>query len=143
MDVGKLLESVWELLNSPTIIAMLAGGLLWLLNKLYAAKPAWAAYEGTIISAIKFAERMVPEDSQNKAASKLHTALNYFIKVYEATHGKKPPKKLQDEVAQGIQIVHEELEISGTLKKPAPMTVNGKPRLLDPPNPPPKTKGKK
>ena len=74
--MSTFLNTVWDLLNTPAAITMIAGGFLWVLNKLYTAKPAWAAYEGTIISGIKFAERMVPDNTENKAVVKLNTAIN-------------------------------------------------------------------
>ena len=130
MDVGVLLNTIWDLINSPIGISVVAGALLWALNKLYAAKPAWAAYEGTIVSGIKFAEKMVPDDTPNKASTKLNTAINYVLKVYENTNkGKKPSKKLRDSIVQGIQLKHESLEEKGTLKPPLPEAKTMKPHL--------------
>ena len=52
MNWTALLQVAWDVINSPAVIALMAGGLLWLLNRLYAAKPAWQAFEGTIIAAV-------------------------------------------------------------------------------------------
>ena len=48
MDWNDIGQITWSVLNSPAVIALLAGGLLWLLNRIYAARPAWQAFEGTI-----------------------------------------------------------------------------------------------
>ena len=120
MDVTAILEIVWKVLNSPAVIAVLVGGLLWLLNKLYAAKPAWQALEGTIIAAVKWAEKEIPDDTPNKALSRLNAALNYVVKVYEEARGKPVDAQTKAELCEGIQIVHAELEASGNLDKAAP-----------------------
>ena len=120
MDVTAILEIVWKVLNSPAVIALLAGGLLWLLNKLYAAKPAWQAFEGTIIAAVKWAEKEIPDDTPNKALNRLNAALNYVVKVYEEARGKPVDAQTKAELREGIQIVHAELEASGNLDKAAP-----------------------
>jgi hypothetical protein len=116
MDTNGILEIVWSVLNSPAVIALLAGGLLILLNRLYAARPAWQAYEGTIIAAVKWAEKEIPDDTPNKAFSRLNAALNYVLKVYEEARGKPADERTRAELCEGIQIVHAELETSGTLK---------------------------
>ncbi len=114
-DIGRI---TWNVLNSPAVIALLAGGLLWLLNRVYAARPAWQAFEGTIIAAVKWAEREVRDDTPNTALSRLDAALNYVLKVYEEARGRPADSKTEAELREGIQIVHAELEASGALDRP-------------------------
>ena len=116
MDVTAILETVWSVMNSPAIIALLAGGLLWLLNKFYAAKPAWQPMEGTIIAAVKWAEKEIPDDTPNKALVRLNAALGYVVKVYEQARG-PATEQVKAELREGIQIVHAELEAAGNLDK--------------------------
>lgn len=120
MDFNGIVQVIWNVLNSPAVIAVLAGGMLWLLNRLYAAKPAWQAFEGTIIAAVKWAEKEIPDDTPNKALNRLNAALNYVVKVYEEARGKRVDAKAKAELREGIQIVHAELEASGNLDKAAP-----------------------
>ena len=120
MDFNGIVQVIWNVLNSPAVIAVLAGGMLWLLNKLYAAKPAWQAFEGTIIAAVKWAEKEIPDDTPNKALNRLNAALNYVVKVYEEARGKPVDAKAKAELREGIQIVHAELEASGNLDKATP-----------------------
>ena len=126
MEWNAIVQVAWDILNSPTVIAMLAGGLLWLLNRLYAAKPAWQAFEGTIIAAVKWAEKEIPDDTPNTALNRLNAALSYVAKVYEQSRGKPADAKVQAELREGIQIVHAQLEVAGNLDTPQP-----------PPPPPP------
>ena len=120
MDWNGIWQVTWDVLNSPAVIAIIAAGLLWLLNKLYAAKPAWQALEGTIIAAVKWAEKEIPDDTPNKALVRLNAALNYVVKVYEEARGKPVDAETKAELREGIQIVHAELEASGNLDKAAP-----------------------
>ena len=72
MNWNGIINVVWSILNSPAGITALAALLLWGLNKLYASKPAWKAYEGSIISAVKWAEKEIPDDTPNKALNRLN-----------------------------------------------------------------------
>ena len=120
MNWTAFLQVAWDVVNSPAVIALMAGGLLWVLNRLYAAKPAWQAFEGTIIGAVKWAEKEIPDDTPNKAMGRLDAALNYVLKVYEEARGKPADAQTKNELREGIQIVHAELEAAGNLgAKPA------------------------
>jgi len=106
-----------ELINSPAGISAAAFILVVILNKIYAAKPAWAAFEGTLITAIKFAEKAIDDDTENKGAKRFDKALQYVLEVYKKTHrGKLPGRKAYLEIKEGIQIVHADLEDRDILK---------------------------
>lgn len=113
--VTAILAAIWAFLNTPAGITFIAGIVLWALNALYAKKPAWKAYEGSIITAIKLAEQSVPDNSGNKALNKLDIALKYVLQVYEATNNKPASSAVEASLAEGIQIKHDELEAKGTL----------------------------
>jgi len=115
MNWKAILEVVWNALNSPAGITAVAGLLLWLLNRLYAKKPAWKDYEGTIISGIKFAEKHIPDGTENKALLRLDHALRYVLKAYEEVEGKRASDAVAAELKEGVQIKHAELESSGAL----------------------------
>ena len=115
MNGNGIWQVTWDVINSPAVIALLAGGLLWLLNKLYAKKPAWQAFEGTIIAAVKWAEKEIPDDTPNKSINRLNAALSYVVKVYEEARGKPADAKVKAELREGIQIIHAELEGQGSL----------------------------
>ena len=115
MNVTSILEAVWHALNSPAGITAVAGLILWALNRLCAKKPAWKTYEGTIISGIKFAEKRVPDGTENKSLNRLDHALRYVLKAYEEAAGKRASEKVAAELKEGIQVKHAELESSGAL----------------------------
>ena len=104
------MDKVLEMLNTPIVIAALGALVLYGLNKLYASKPSWQKYEGTIISAIKMAEKNIKDDTTSKGMHRLDEALKFVVKVYESKHGKSPNAKMKEELKEGIQIVHSSLE---------------------------------
>lgn len=116
MNAGNILETIWAVINSPAGIAAIAGLVLWLLNRLYAAKPAWAKFEGAIISGIKYAEKQIPDDAANKSLARLDAALCYVLKVYQEANKRHASAKEIAEIKDGIRIVHNELVAEGTLK---------------------------
>jgi hypothetical protein len=115
MTWQAILTVLWTVLNSPAGIAALAGLILWGLNRLYAAKPLWQQYEGAIISAVKFAEKEIPDDVPNKGLERLDTALKYVLQVYAETEGRRASAQVEANLKEGIQITHAELEANGNL----------------------------
>jgi hypothetical protein len=115
MDWQSILATVWAAMNSPAGITAMAGVVLWLLNRLYTAKPLWAEYEGTLIAAVKQAEKLVPDDSPNKSLARLDAALKYALQVYESAKGRKATQAEVAELTNGIQMVHSDLEAGGQL----------------------------
>ena len=111
----QILTLVWTALNTPAGITVMAGLILWVINRIYAAKPGWAAYEGAIISAVKFAEKTIPDDAPNKGLARLDAALKYVVKVYEQANGKRASAKTVADLKEGVQIVHNELQALGTV----------------------------
>ena len=115
MSGKEMLELVWTVLNSPLGYMATAGILIWLLNRLYADRPAWAAYEGSIITAVKFAEKEIPDGTENSGLARLDLALKYVLNVYEAVQGRRAGAAAEANLKEGVQIVHDKLEASGTL----------------------------
>lgn len=120
MNLETILTMVWTAINSPIGIAVAASLVLLLLNWLYSKKPSWKNYEGTIIAAVKWAEKSLPknpDDASNTAAKRLDAALRYVLKVYEEKENKAASNAVTAELTEGIQIVHANLESSGNLTK--------------------------
>ena len=113
--MDTVLKTIWKALNSPVGIATVAGLVLWLLNRLYAARPAWKRYEGAIISAVKLAEKEIPDETPNAGLRRLDVALKYVLKVYAEMTGRQASLKVAAELREGIQIKHAELEAAGAL----------------------------
>jgi len=119
--MDKIPELLWAFANSPAGITLIAGIVLWILNRIYAAKPLWKAYEGTIISAVRMAEQLVPEGTAGSGTEKLHTAVNFVLKVFEEVNSRPATPAEQAALTEGIQIKHDELDRAGVLDKPDPL----------------------
>lgn len=101
-------ETIMQLLNSPLVISGIAAVVLWGLTKLYTKKPLWEAYEGTIISAVKWAEKLIDDDTENAGLKKLDEALKYAVGVYESYTKKRASAKVVQDLKEGVQIVHDQ-----------------------------------
>ena len=115
MNWQTTLEVLWQAVNSPAGIAALAGLILWALNRLYAAKPLWQQYEGVIISAVKLAEKEIPDETPNKGLARLDAALKVVLAAYEQAKGKAATDAEKAALTNGISLVHADLENKGQL----------------------------
>jgi hypothetical protein len=98
--------------------AVVVGLFVYLSSKFNPFVEAWKKYEGSIITGIKLAEKQLPGDTPNKGLAKLDAALRFVLKAYaEANNGKQPSAKVIEQIKQGIQIKHADLDKSGGLKK--------------------------
>lgn len=120
----EALQTIWTLLNSPLGISLIAGAILWLLNKLYARKPLWQQFEGAILSGVRYAEKAIPDDTPNKSLAKLDTALRYVLTIFSQVEGRRATSKEEAELKDAIQVAHSVLEAEGSLEK-APAPDNG------------------
>jgi len=119
MDI--ILNGIWMFLNSSIGFVLIWVGTLALtfifLNKLSPFYKAWEKYEGTIITAIKLAEKAIPDDTPNAGLRRLDEALQFVLKAYAEQHnGKFPSPDLLNQLKEGIQIKHAELERIGNLR---------------------------
>ena len=113
--LNVILTFIWGLLNTPAGVTLIGSAVAYVAARLFAAKPAWARYEGSIITAIKLAEKMIPNDTKNRGLSKLDKALGFVLVVYEDSMGKPADKKTEQQLREGVQIVHDRLEKNNTL----------------------------
>ena len=111
----RYLHIIWALINSPIGITAVLALVLYALNKLYAAKPGWAKYEGMIMSAVQFAEKAIDDATPNRGLRRFDKALEYIIKIREQRTGKKMSVKDIDHITEGISIVHDKLSAGGTI----------------------------
>ena len=100
------------------VIWMIAAAVVFLLiNKASPFHEAWKKYEGTIITAIKVAEKAVDDDTPNAGLRRLDEAMKFVLARYAEQHnGSEPSAALQRELKEGIQIKHADLERFGKLK---------------------------
>lgn len=118
------LNAVWAAMNSPIGITVAAGILAWLLKRVYMAKPRWKAFEGTIIGAIKYAEKEIPDHTENKSLKRLDCALGYVLKIYAQKKNHVVSPEIIAELREAIGVKHAELEAAGNLHSKTDQEVN-------------------
>ena len=124
MDFNGLIEGAGKFLNSGIGFALVWAGMvglfMWLASKFNPFQEKWKAWEGSIITGIKLAEKQVPDDTPDAGLAKLDAALRFVLKAYaEANKGKQPSSKTVQEIKQGIQIKHSDLDRFGGLSTSA------------------------
>ena len=120
MNTAEIFDAINSILNSAVGIAVIWAALvalfLWLSSEFNPFQEKWRAWEGSIITAIKLAEKEVPDNIPDKGLAKLDAALRFVIQAYADAHsGKHPSAKLIEHLKQGIQIKHHELDRFGKL----------------------------
>ena len=122
MDVTAIIEAITGFFNSSfgfaVVWAAVVGFFIFLASKLNPFQEAWKKYEGSIITGIKLAEKQIPDDVPNAGLARLDAALRFVLKAYaEANGGKQPSAREIEQIRQGIQIKHSELDRWGGLSK--------------------------
>ena len=122
MDWNATFDAVVKFFNSSfgfaVVWAAMVSFFLFLASRYNPFQEAWKKYEGSIITGIKLAEKQIPDDVPNAGLARLDAALRFVLKAYaEANGGKEPPAKLVEQIKQGIQIKHSELDRWGGLSK--------------------------
>ena len=107
-----------SLLQTDAVIAVVAGAFVTYIIKWFASKQGtdYKKYEGYAITAIKAAEKAIPDDVPNKGAKKLDFALQVFLKKYEAATGVVPDKELMAKIEDWLAVIHNIIDEAGTLK---------------------------
>ena len=107
---NELLKTIWEMLNSPLGITVVVSIVAWWLNKVYIKKPTWKKYSGTIVSAIKYAEKIVSDDTPNPSMRKLDIALKYAIQIIEQAEKRLLSNEELNELRDAISLIHNDIE---------------------------------
>jgi len=115
MTLEILVGVIWAALNSPVGVTTIASIALWALNKIYVVRPEWQKYEGAIIKAVQWAEREIPDDATNTHVLRADLALKYVLKAYERINDKRADARMAEQLAQGIEVIHTDLESAGVL----------------------------
>jgi hypothetical protein len=103
-----------EFMNA--IITAIAGVATWAVAKLFTAKPAWKKYEGLLITAVKAAEKIIPDDpAANTSLARADAALRVFNERYAVAYGKFPTDAIITVARLALPIVHDQIEAEGTL----------------------------
>jgi len=83
-------------------------------------KNRWQPWEGTIITAVRLAEKEVPPDVPDAGLVRLDRAVAHVNRVYaEVRRGRRPSRKLAAVLRERIQIIHDEMDRRGSLYRRA------------------------
>lgn len=120
LDGNAILNGVWTFLNSgvgfAVVWAALVGFFIFLAGRFNPLQEKWKRYEGSIITGIRLAEKQIPDDTPNRSLAKLDAALRFVLAAYaQANSGKQPSDALIEQIKQGIQIKHSDLDRFGGL----------------------------
>ena len=122
MTIATIIDSLNSFMNSGLgfgiLWLLLVGTFMWLSSKFNPFQEKWKQWESSIITGIKLAEKEIPDNSPNSGLAKLDKALRFVLKAYgDANGGKQPNAKAIQQIKEGIQIKHNELDRLGDLKK--------------------------
>jgi len=116
--VQKLLDWIWEKMNTSAGMELMAIACAFAAGKIFLRKPKWKVYydeyKGHLVSAIKFAEKTIPNNVKNRAAAKADAALNYALGVIQAGKSKAPALD-KASLGQALNVLHAEAEAEKTL----------------------------
>lgn len=109
------------LLQTDAVIALVIGAFVTYLVKWLASTQGqnWKNYEGYAITAVKAAEKAIPDDVANKGAAKLDYALKVFLAKYKAATGIVPDAAITAKIEAWLSVIHEAVDEAGTLKTTA------------------------
>ena len=121
MSWKDILSLLWDMVNSGAGITLIAAICFYLLNKLWAKKPEWKViyekYEGTLISAVKQAEKI----AEGLGKTKIEAALELVVEVLERNTGRKATDADKAAIVEALSKTHDNLEVSGVLKSDTPV----------------------
>jgi len=108
-----------KLLSTDAVIALIIGAFATYLAKWLATKDGekFKQYEGYAITAIKAAERAIPDDSLNKGLAKANYAMQLFLAQYKKATGVEPKQEEVAKIESWISEIQSVLDAGGILKK--------------------------
>ncbi len=112
------MNNIIELISQPAVVTAIVGFFAWLVARMFVKKPDWQKYEGIMINAVKMAEKIIPDDSTNKAALRADQALKIFIQQYKKVYSTEPDIALVQDVQANLPLVHDVVDAEGNLTKP-------------------------
>lgn len=108
-------ETLIRLLDTQAALALIASGVATALVVWMKKKPEIERYNGLLIAACKWAEKTIPDGTANKSMARFDAALKHFIVRYEELTGKTASAALKEAAAVELEVVHDQLEVEGTL----------------------------
>ena len=107
-----------SLLSTNTAIGVAVGAAVaWLVKWLAGNGKKFTSYEGYAVTAIRLAEKAIPDSTTDKGLARLDYALKLFIEKFTAATGVVPDEALTAQIENWIATIHNALDESGALKK--------------------------
>ena len=110
----SIMNTAWTFLNSPLGISMVVSTVASIVAYIITKVPIVKKYSGVLISAVKYAEKAIPDDTDNAGLKKLDLALEYALERF-AEIGVKVKEKQIPELIAGLSEAHEKVEADGVL----------------------------
>lgn len=111
---ASILSLFLQALGSSAGVTVLAAILAWILGKIFLAKPEWKViydrYQPAFMAAVKYAEKVIPNEVNNAGMQRLDLALQKVIQI-EAALNSVPTSIL----TQVMNMVHAEAEAKGNI----------------------------
>lgn len=105
-----ILSSEWFMLAVVGIgVRLLAG---WFMS---ATGLKWKRFEGWAVTAVKAAEKAIPDDTPNKGLARFDKAMLTFLAKYRDATGTEPNKEALAAIENLLNEVHAKLEGNGQL----------------------------
>lgn len=103
---------IMALIQSEWVQTAVIGLIVALIAKWYRSETGakWKKYEGYAITAIKAAEKAIPDDTEHKGLMRLNKALILFCDKYKAATGVTPSESDMVQIENFINVVHAALE---------------------------------
>jgi len=105
------------LLSFNTVAGLVAGAAAVFAAKWIASEKGakYKAFEGYAITAVRLAEKAVPDDTPNAGAKRLDYALKTFLAKYRSATGVVPDEAAVAKIEAWISTVHNALDAAGVL----------------------------
>lgn len=112
-------DIIISLLSTDAVIALVIGAFVTYIVKWLSTEHGdrFQQYQGWAVTAIKAAERVIPDDVEGKGLRKLDYALRVFVDKYTKATGVKPKDAELAKIEAWISEIHAALESAGGLRK--------------------------
>lgn len=117
------------LINSPMAATVVAGVVVWVLGRIFTAKPSWRSafdeYRGAFFDAVRYAENMIPDGTPNAAAAKADIALKFLLRLEGLS--KVDEKQLRAGIVEAHRVIEEKENPTPVIAVQAPLPISRPP----------------
>lgn len=96
------METFERIIWNPLTLILLGGLVLWIINKVFAAVPSakklWDDVGGYVLTGIKVAEKLIPDDTTNKGLHRADYVLKYVLAMKDSMGRKMELGEITEEV---------------------------------------------